>query len=509
MIEEIIDSQYTEPIQDIENNFLPNVIYPEVNILRLPFFALSWRGLKSRTKTEYRHVEVRDGKKVELLWRVTANAEYGYPSPFDRKVARAVDAIIHEIIIDSGYPLVNPIPFSIYRVGQLIGFKNVGGSIYEEVKISIKRIVATTIESSGSFFLKDEKRWIEKIFHLYEDVVFSGKSMSGGVIAETNYLWLGREYLSNINTMYTRPIDYKYLNSLKSDLASRLYELLSGKFYGLPEKEKSLRISYSNICQTLPIKTQTYYSDAKRYLNAGHKELIETGFLSKVVYQRYEGKRDFNIKYYPGKRAKREREGGLLGREKISSVEEQLTLPLKDKASNGNVQRSELVQELHQSDISKSTAAQLTQRGITKAVANTLFRDFPIDQIQKQIEIFDCLVENKSSLVAKNPAGFLRRSIEENYQPPAEYNQKQEREILEQKRTQERAEKEAEQARLDEIQRQVDKYRDGLSDEERQLLRQEAVEFIDGDKSIKKAFVTEHLIRAKENDIIREILKLE
>ena len=142
-------------------------------------------------------------------------------------------------------------------------------------------------------------------------------------------------------------------------------------------------------------------------------------------------------------------------------------------------------------------------------VANTLFSNFPIDQIQKQIEVFDCLVENKSSLVAKNPAGFLRRSIEENYQPPAEYNKKQEREILEQKRTQERVEKEAEQSRLDDIQRQVDEYRDSLNDEERQLLRQKAVELIDGDKSIKKAFVTEHLIRAKENDIIRERLKLE
>ena len=55
----------------------------------------------------------------------------------------------------------------------------------------------------------------------------------------------------------------------------------------------------------------------------------------------------------------------------------------------------------------------------------------------------------------------------------------------------------------------MDEYRDILNDEERQLLRQKAVEFIDGDKSIKKAFVTEHLIRAKENDIIREKLKLE
>ena len=120
--EEIINNKDTKLTQDMENNLLPCVIYPEVNILRYPFFSLSWRGLKSKTKTEYRHIEERDGKKIDLLWRVTANAEYGYPSPFDRKVARAIDAVINEIIIENGYPLVNPIPFSIYRIGQLMGF---------------------------------------------------------------------------------------------------------------------------------------------------------------------------------------------------------------------------------------------------------------------------------------------------------------------------------------------------------------------------------------------------
>ena len=110
----------------------------------------------------------------------------------------------------------------------------------------------------------------------------------------------------------------------------------------------------------------------------------------------------------------------------------------------------------------KQTVNQLTQRGITESVADILVNDYSTDQIQKQIEIFDYLVKIKSPLVAKNPAGFLRKSIEENYQPPTEYNRKQEKEITEQKRSQERVEEEAEQARLDEIQRQVDEYRDQL-----------------------------------------------
>ena len=112
-------------------------------------------------------------------------------------------------------------------------------------------------------------------------------------------------------------------------------------------------------------------------------------------------------------------------------------------------------------------------------------------------------------MVAKNPAGFLRKSIEENYQPPSEYNRKQEKELIEQKRSQERVEKEAEQARLNEIQRQVNEYRDNLTDEERQSLRQEAMELIENDKAIRQEFVTDLLIRAKEAEIIRERLSLE
>lgn len=160
--------------------------------------------------------------------------------------------------------------------------------------------------------------------------------------------------------------------------------------------------------------------------------------------------------------------------------------------------------DLNTPTIKNNTTTQLMQRSITESVAENLINSYPSDQIQKQIEIFDHLVKTNSPLVAKNPAGFLRKSIEENYQPPSEYNRKQEKEITEQKRIQERIEKETEQARLDEIQRQVDKYRDQLREPERQLLRQEAIEFIESDKQIRREFITEHLIRAKENEIIRE-----
>ena len=97
--EEIIATKNTKRNRELEENLLPTVIDPEANFLRLPFFALSWRGLRTKTKTEYRFVDERNGKKAELLWRVTTNAEYGYPTSIDRKVARSIDVVINETIV--------------------------------------------------------------------------------------------------------------------------------------------------------------------------------------------------------------------------------------------------------------------------------------------------------------------------------------------------------------------------------------------------------------------------
>lgn len=413
--EEIITGKDAESLQQLEDSLLPAVIHPEANFLRLPLFSLSWRGLKNRTKTEYRHIEERDGKKVELLWQVTANAEYGYPTPFDHKVARAIDALISETILKSGYPLQNPIPFSIYKLARLTDHRSDSASLYANIRESIERIIATTIKSEGSFFLKDERRWLGKVFHIYESAIFMGREMPDGSVADSNYLWLGREYLRNINAQYTRPLDYTYLTGLKSELASRLYELLSGKFYGLPEKEDYLRISYSSLCQTLPLTEQRYYSKAREKLDPAHEELIKTGYLSRVIYQRYKRRKSFNIKYYLGERARREKNGYF---SKGSTQEEQLLLPLVDDVAEAGNGLSPLAQELHQMGLSKSAAIEFAQIHSE-------------DHIREKIEMFELLRENGSNLISKNPAGWLRKAIEEDWQPTED--QKRSKEVEAQK----------------------------------------------------------------------------
>jgi len=394
------------------DDLLPAVVRSEINFLRFPFFALSWRGLKNKTKTEYRVVEERDGQRAELLWKVTANAEYGYPNPFDRRVSRAIDALIHERLEEDGYPLVNPIGFSVYHIAQLMGLKFANDSrVYKDIKESVKRIVGATVESSGSFYMKDKRRWIDDTFHVYERVTFYGETRPNGTIADTNYLQLNEMYLRNINTQYVKPLDYRYLASLKSNLASRLYELLSSKFFGLPKNKNFLRISYLNLCQSLPTTPRKYYSKARESLDPAHKELIKTGFLSHVQWERSKGKKDFNIVYHLGERAEKERRGELVKALVVEEVDS--SLPFIDKDSDEAIHLSELANELHARGLSKSVAFQLSQK-------------HPETYLREKMAMFDFLDSTKSDIISKNPAGWLRRAIEDDWQLTDEQRKTQE-----------------------------------------------------------------------------------
>lgn len=407
--EEIVVSDDTDTFCESQGELLPVVVRSEINFLQFPFFALTKRGLRKKTKQEYRFVKERDGKKVELLWKVTANAEYGYPTPFDHKVARAMDVIIDEAYVRNGFQLVNPIEFSIYRIATLMGFglrKKRGGWLYEKIRDSLKRITATTVESKGSFFLKDEKAWVEDIFHLYERVRFKGMRMPvGGGVAETNYLWLGDEYLRNINARYVRPLDYEFLRELKNPLSRRSYEVLSPKFYGLDKRLSYYHVDYLDYCQTLPVTPQRYYSDVKKQLHPSHEELGSGEFISKVGYVFHKGsKKVKTLRFYLGKRARAEQNGEFLKRAKYLHVEEQLLLPLSGKETE-KVELSGLAKELH-------------ERGIKpERVVVELCQNYDEDYIREKIEIFDFHLKADDGTISDNPPGWLLTAIKRDITP--------------------------------------------------------------------------------------------
>ncbi len=373
---------------------MPKIIKPEVNLLIFPFFALERKD--KRLKTEYREIVKRREQTKEAVWNVSANPEYGYPGPFSREVHKAIEQITSEILREKR-KIENPIPFSIYNLCKRMGIK--GGGNYQQIKKALEEIQATVIKSEGAFYHKGKKKWISAVFGLYDGVIFRGEQLEDGSIAEINLLYLGDIYLQSLNSHNIKSIDYTYWQSLKSKIASRLYEILGVKFYGARNrKEEFIRYKYSTLCQLLPVTPYRFISDAKRQLNSGNNELKDTGFISKYNWSE-NSKKDWLIYYWPGERAKEE-----IRRVKIRIVdfqtEEYLSGP-KERLKQFSKEQNALIDKLVEINISRITA-------------EDLITNYEQQLIEKWIEAIHYAK-------AEDKAAYLVKAIRENWRVPEEY----------------------------------------------------------------------------------------
>ena len=70
---------------------------------------------------------------------------------------------------------------------------------------------------------------------------------------------------------------------------------------------------------------------------------------------------------------------------------------------------------------------ELVKRGVTKATAADLVQRHPAPLIEAKIEVFDWLVEKQDKRVAKSPAGYLVKSIADDYATPKGFISRAER----------------------------------------------------------------------------------
>jgi len=459
--------------KDKQEITLLETVKSEVNLLLFPFFALSTKGLKKKLETEYRDLVKRGDQKIEILWSVSANPKYGYPGLFDREVHKAIEQIVSEILKRNG-KVENPICLgSLYNLCKRMGIKKYGGFQYREIRKALERIKTATIKSEGSFYHKGKTQWISKIFNLYDAIIFKGERLEDGVIADTNQLYLSDLYLQSLNSFYVKPIDYKYLQSLKSKIAARLYEILGVKFYGLRNKRQDfICYRYSKLCQLLPITSFKQISRAKQQLDPAHKELKDTEFLFNYEWDEDSGK-DWLVYYWPGQRVKKE-----MRKAKTeffaAPIEEVLPLP-KRRSQPSSKSQVDSVNQLIALNVSETTAKDLVEHSSQQVIRKWI----------KGIHYTN----------AKDKGAYLVKAIRENWQVPEEYLKAEEREKREKEQekvrlAKERKEKE-EQKRKQKEAEKLDKIYNSLGSLKRKEIKEEA-------KKRLPAFWKERLMKEKE-----------
>jgi hypothetical protein len=470
-----------------QNDPILTIIKTDVNLSRLPLFALNRGRLNEPLERELVFFETRGNERVELIWRVMATPRYGYPSPFAKKVHRAVEYLVTK----KGFPVPEYLEFSFYEIEDILDLPH-SGRTYDDIRNALESITTVSIQSEGTFcYLENgERQFIYETFHLYDRVILAGKKLPDGTVVDKNRIYFNEWYLKSLNSLYIKPLDFPYWKNRRSEIARRLYEYLSLISYAT--KCKPFRIEYHKLCELLPITPQKYFSLAKQVLSKAHKELINTGFLKKVAWRKSKtDPKKWIIIYHFGLRAKSELQRGfkdnayrpaLLAVETadIEEIEEIIEPEYEGQEKKAKSKRKKAKED----EIELSPVAQeLINRGITKAVAIDFALSFDEEYLREKIELHD--YKKEIGEITTNAAGWLREAITQDYKP-SEQQLKKQAQVERKKAQQEEQRTLEEKARAIQEQRLAEALASFPDDE--QWVRERVVEHVNVRETTIKAF---------------------
>ena len=345
----------------------PPLIQVESNVEEWPLFQLG-RSKNDSSRVEHT-IKGEDGSELQQRLEVSSPGKYRLPGRFDYDVYSAVLELLE---IRGGMPEDGTLSFSLHELILIMGIEP-SGRTYEEVKRSLRRIAATVLESDNAFWSRGQQRHISDTFNLW-NVRFDSVSDRNGT-GSRHEIEFGKLFRRSFEEHYLRGLDIEFFWALDSPVAKRLYRLVDLKRDGASFWETDL----FDLQRRIPLGPYGYVSKIKEKLKAAHEELQGKGFLSGVSY---EGKSSV---VYEIADAFRDRRKGL---ELAGTREDFIAIKL------------------------------LTESGVRGDVA----RDLVAKHGPGTCTRYANALPHQQSL--RNPAGWLRRAIEDGYEvqsaPPAQ-----------------------------------------------------------------------------------------
>lgn len=408
----------------------------EMNFAELPLALPCHRAPKDKKAIRVT-IATRDaqGRSIEKEWQVTGDSLYGLPLAVDEEVFLGLMHFLHR----SGFQ-DRRVHFTQYSLFQRLGWGD-GQWAYNRLQTSLDRLKGATIRSKEAFWDHKGKCFVTKAFNLIDNYALYRRAGSiGGDEPFVSSVSFSEFVFESFRAGFIKTLDLDMYLELSSPIAKKMFRLLDKKLYKAPVYE----IDLMHLAQRVALTDTSFPSQIRQKFEGPHQELIKIGFLKSVRYLR--------------------KGGSTMLRYTMAAKSE--WKPVRERVRVLPPAEHPLVREM-------------AARGVTRDVAEALLKQHGEKHVADKLEVFDHLRAASSPMLAKNPAGFLRASIEKNFAPPTGYVSRAERQrrkqeqaaTLQQKLKQEEAERASERER----QEQMETLWTSLTDAERSDLEEQVL----------------------------------
>lgn len=359
----------------------------ELNLAEFPLTALADRIPSSRRTLcfEDRVWDERTGQSVLRRLTISASDHDGLPTALDDEVLLGLIQVTRR----QGFR-ERRVDFSRYELLQLLGWRDEGKS-YRRLDASLRRWLGVTLYYENAWRDKASGVWIDAAFHFLDEVLWSRRSRRAARIGNgserrgSSFTW-NEIVFRSFQAGNLKPLDFALYRALRTAVAKRMYRFLDKRFYLRRRWEFDLR---TFACEHVGLSRNYDAAQLKRRLNAAFAELERVGFLAPPA---------------GGERYRAIRRGEW----KVICVRQPRPAATGAATASATASATELV-------------AALVHRGLSPPSARQLTVSFAAERIRGQLAVFDWLVGRRDARVSRNPAGWLRRAIEHDFSPPADF----------------------------------------------------------------------------------------
>ena len=407
----------------------------EMNLAEFPTALLTDRVPKDQKEAVYQDEIYDERTGLTLTRKLTIQAgNCGLTTAIDDEVILALIQISKR----NNNFTNRKVDFSRLELIKALNWPNTGQS-YERIKTSLDRWTSVFLQYENAWRDNATKSWKTIGFHIIDKYELNDSRTTGEQLdLIPSYIVWGEDIFDSFQAGYLKPLDYDLCMGLRSSTSKRMYRFLDKKFHF----GRDLTFDLKELAHEHIGLGRHYEGPAhlKRNLMPAITELEKVGVLEPLS----------EAERFP-------KDGKNWKVRLIQKSGAATTLPALS------------------SDAAPlpCLATDLIARGVTKTTAIELVQKFPAEVIQAKLEVFDFLKEKADKRVAKSPAGYLVKSITDDYATPEGFIPKAERERLaEIAHQQKQAEAQKARSKQEEAQRereeakQIAAYRKSLSPEQ-------------------------------------------